>query len=273
MRGLLYVPMMELVLGIVIGVAVVLLVSAWIGKRAQAEAGSVRSSPAPSPASLGADARRAPAPGVPTRLSSDGRLAVVGESHYQPALRAVVGTRDVQGFEKAMTTTAALIAEPDNKYDRNAVRVDIDGRPVGHLAREDAVRYQPPLLDLQRSGRYGWCPASICCGEDRIYGVWLQVSAPDRFLPVNSSDGLHMLQADRQVTVTREENHQDVLTEVAKLGRGAEVISVFASLDVCEIDKGKHKGGRGVEVLIDDRRVGEPTKRLSALDRGVSLIV
>ncbi len=141
--------MMELVLGIVIGVAVVLLVSAWIGKRAQAEAGSVRSSPAPSPASLGADARRAPAPGVPTRLSSDGRLAVVGESHYQPALRAVVGTRDVQGFEKAMTTTAALIAEPDNKYDRNAVRVDIDGRPVGHLAREDAVRYQPPLLDLR----------------------------------------------------------------------------------------------------------------------------
>jgi hypothetical protein len=38
------------------------------------------------------------------------------------------------------------------------------------------------------------------------------------------------------------------------------VVSVFASLDVCEIGKGKHKGGAGIEVLIDDRRVGELTK-------------
>jgi hypothetical protein len=198
-------------------VAVVLLVLGRIGKGAKAEPGTAASSPAQRRAPRSEGVRQAPEPrpatGVPTRLSSDGRLAVVGESHYQPALRAAVGSRDVRRFENALTTTAALIPEPENTYDRNAVRVDIDGRPVGHLACEDAVRYQPPLLELHRAGGYGLCPASICCGEDRIYGVWLHVSTPDRLLPANSSDGLHMLQADRQVTITREEDHQDVLSE------------------------------------------------------------
>jgi hypothetical protein len=38
--------------------------------------------------------------------------------------------------------TAILTLENDNPYDRNAVRVDIDGLTVGHLSRSDARRFR-----------------------------------------------------------------------------------------------------------------------------------
>jgi hypothetical protein len=206
----------------------------------------------------------APALGLlPTRLSSDGRLSVVGESHYQAALHSAVGGRNAYGWDNAVAVRAVLVPEPGNKYDRNAVRVDVNGRPVGYLAREDAIRYQPPLLDLQEQGRSGWCPAFISSGDIGLYGIWLHLSSPDRLVALNSSDGLEMLQADRQVTVTGEERHQDVLTEYAKAGRGAEVLSVFASLAPCTIAKGKHAGAADVEVRLDGRRVGELTAAMS----------
>lgn len=266
-----YGPSMEILIGIVIGVVLTFVVIVRVGKSSNTsqveDAGAAPAvaadgevlAPAPAHDRVLAPRRTVP-DRTPVRLSSDGRLSVVGESHYQPALRAIVGNRDAFGFENAVSATAVLVPEPRNRHDRNAVRVDIDGRTVGYIAREHAVRYQPLLLDLDKSGRYGECPAHICCGDDRIYGVWLRISTPDRLLPVNSADGLHLLQADRQVVVTGEERHQDVLAEVAALGRGAEVVSLFASLAVCEVAKGKYKGESGIEVLIDGRRVGELTK-------------
>lgn len=214
---------------------------------------------APSPGQPAAPARGL----LPTRLSSDGRISVVGESHYQAALHAAVGGRDAYGWDNAVPVRAALVPEPGNKYDRNAVRVDVNGRAVGYLVREDAIRYQPPLLALQEQGRSGWCSAFISCGDMGLYGIWLHLSSPDRIVALNSSDGLEMLQADRQVTVTGEERHQDVLTEFARAGRGAEVLSVFASLAPCTIAKGKHAGMTGVEVRLDDQRVGELTAAMS----------
>ena len=71
------------------------------------------------------------------RLSADGRMSVVGESHYQPALQHITGGRDCHGdFTKAVAVSAVLVPEPTNPYDRNAVRVDIDRMTVGiSLAR------------------------------------------------------------------------------------------------------------------------------------------
>jgi hypothetical protein len=194
------------------------------------------------------------------RLSSDGRVAVVGESHYQPAIAAAAQGRNCQEWQDAVETTAILVPEPTNPYDRNAVRITLGGRTVGYLSREEAVQYQPQLLDLLQAGRLGSCPAYVCGGGDRYYGVFLHLGRPGCLLPVNSADGLELLAAERQVTVTGEEGHQDVLAELAARGRGAERLPVFASLHRCTVGKGKYAGQDGIEVRINGSRVGELTK-------------
>lgn len=64
---------------------------------------------------------------------------VVGESHYQENLERVVGGRTEDGAEHECIAT--LLPEPENKHDRNAVRVEIDGMIVGYLARDDAKEF------------------------------------------------------------------------------------------------------------------------------------
>lgn len=204
------------------------------------------------------------------RLSADGQLDVVGESHYQPAISEAAGGCDCQGGENAFPVAALLVPEPSNQHDANAVRVDVAGRTVGYLAREDAAHYQPTLLGLLNSGSLGWCPAFICGGGERYYGVFLRVSEPDRLVPVNSPEGLYLLPADRQAAVTGEERHQDVLAEVAQRAGRAQTMSLFAVLAVSEIVKGKYAGQPGVEVLVDGRRVGELTKVQA--DRYLSMV-
>jgi hypothetical protein len=194
------------------------------------------------------------------RLSSDGRVAVVGESHYQPAIAAAAQGRNCQEWQDAVETTAILVPEPTNPYDRNAVRITLSGRTVGYLSREEAVQYQPQLLDLLQAGRLGSCPAYVCGGGDRYYGVFLHLGRPGCLVPVNSADGLELLAAERQVTVTGEEGHQDVLAGLAAQARGAERLPVFASLHRCTVGKGKYAGQDGIEVRIDGSRVGELTK-------------
>lgn len=63
---------------------------------------------------------------------------VVGESHYQDALEQISGgyARDSQ----AIVTTATIALDPGNKFDPNAVRVEIDGETVGFLAAAEARR-------------------------------------------------------------------------------------------------------------------------------------
>jgi hypothetical protein len=73
----------------------------------------------------------------PTFLIGSRLVNVAGESHYQDALRAIAGASDEPQVRHA--TEAALVPEPDNPHDPNAVRVEIDGRYVGYLPRAEAL--------------------------------------------------------------------------------------------------------------------------------------
>jgi hypothetical protein len=66
---------------------------------------------------------------------------------------------------------------------------------------------------------------------------------------------LVLLPAERTVTVTREEDHQDVLA--GRTGR------VAVALVPCTITRGKHAGVTALEVRLDGRRVGELTRLMS----------
>jgi hypothetical protein len=101
-------------------------------------------------------------------------IPVVGESNYQEALEGFCGGRSPDGSDRECE--ADLIPEDDNRYDANAVRVEIGGRTVGYLARPDAEDYR--RLYRSRAMR---CPAVIRGGWDRgptdrgAFGVYVDL--------------------------------------------------------------------------------------------------
>lgn len=93
------------------------------------------------------------------------KVNVVGESFYQPALRAVShcpNGDEPHGYECA----AELVLEPDNPHDKFAVRVEIDGQLVGHLPRGTAKRLGKRLRGLAAEGNAAVCMAYVGRGAD-----------------------------------------------------------------------------------------------------------
>jgi hypothetical protein len=128
-------------------------------------------------------------------------LEVVGESHYQENLWRLVGGRGLEDERVRVDVHAVLAAEPDNPYDANAVSVWVRGLKVGHLSREDAQRYQPGLLALQREqGKPIALPGVIVGGGIREdgpgrLGVFLRHNPEDfglRAVPAPSPPGSRM---------------------------------------------------------------------------------
>ena len=78
----------------------------------------------------------------------------------------------------------------------------------------------------------------------------------------NTTSGLMLLAAEHSVVVTGEEHHQDALTRHAP-GVDGRPRRVAVELRFAPIRHGRHTGQRGVEVLLDGRRVGELTRRMS----------
>jgi hypothetical protein len=209
------------------------------------------------------------------RLSAQGRVTVVGESHYQPALRraargASAGTDPVQH----LPALATLVPEPDNSYDPYAVRVDVvtGGRSetVGYLSRSTARTYQRPLLALCDQGSIGTCPARITGGgAGRSYGIYLHLAGPEALLLENLVGDTDLVEPVRQVTVTREEDHQETLARYHKIGSPRTLL--VAGLASSTVSRGKHKGAYAVEVRLGGERVGELTAAMSS--RYQSLVV
>ena len=86
-------------------------------------------------------------------------LSIVGESHYQEALRFVCGRTGNEAVD--IDYVATLVPEPENPYDAHAVRVDIDGLTVGYLARGNARRYQRRVARMIEQGGDPTVPAFI----------------------------------------------------------------------------------------------------------------
>ena len=119
-------------------------------------------------------------------LGSQGRISVVGESHYQDALDSVCGGKCEEGHGRKVY--AELRLEPDNEFDPNAVGVLVDGQKVGHLSRQDAITYAPVLKVVTEAGkrplargfiRGGWKRPD---GDEGSYGIELELSDVDVLL-------------------------------------------------------------------------------------------
>jgi hypothetical protein len=77
---------------------------------------------------------------------------------------------------------------------------------------------------------------------------------------IESSSGLTLLDPDHEVVVTGEEDHQDVLRAFAPIDRPRRVA---AELRFAPLRRGRQAGQRGIEVLLDGRRIGELTQLMS----------
>ena len=111
-------------------------------------------------------------------------INVAGESFYTGSFAAICGSRNEDGVE--MEVRARLTLQDDNPHDRLAVKVEIQGHPVGHLSRDGARAFR-------RTVRYGKlseyevfeCAALIRGGWDRgagdagHYGVRLDLLLGD----------------------------------------------------------------------------------------------
>jgi len=110
-------------------------------------------------------------------------LDIVGESRYQAALAHICGGRTEDGHNKIVQAT--LIHEDTNPHDNQAIRVDIEGRTVGYLSRENARQYRQMLQKAGHPGITATCSAVIVGGWDRgdgdtgHFGVKLDIPTND----------------------------------------------------------------------------------------------
>jgi len=125
-------------------------------------------------------------------------LEVAGESHYQRTLERIAGGRTPHG-PRNTEHIAALIPDPANAHDTNAVRVVVmpvrsAANPtlqrgqawglVGYLTRKDAVAYRPVIDAAAAVGAVIGCMAELTGGWDRgtgdrgFFGVILHLGLP-----------------------------------------------------------------------------------------------
>ena len=88
---------------------------------------------------------------------------LVGEEH-QAALEVICGKRIPRGVNRF--ETARLFVEDKNRYDINAVRVEIRGKTVGYLVPVDAVAFREHAAGKGLPKAIGECQAVI-------HGGWI----------------------------------------------------------------------------------------------------
>lgn len=114
-------------------------------------------------------------------------VEVVGESHYQDSLWAIVGGDT--GARVRHDVSAILVAETDNRFDENAVSVWVMGHKVGYLSRADATRLRPGLSALEQRHRKSIALTGTIVGGGRndgrigMLGVFLNYDAVEFGLP------------------------------------------------------------------------------------------
>lgn len=111
----------------------------------------------------------------------DHPVQIVGELNYQAALIDLCGPYTDEG--RRTRVSATLIREPGNKHDSNAIRVEVQGRTVGYIDRQQAAQWAPRMDVLPANARQAVVDAIVMGGWRRsdndtgLYGV--RIARPD----------------------------------------------------------------------------------------------
>lgn len=190
--------------------------------------------------------------GRPYLVIGEGWFAteVVGESNYFESIRKI--SRSVEG---ELFTSAVLIHEMNNRHDKNAVRVDVDGQTVGYIGREDAPDFAKAVDFTTAMGRTFVVDAKVWWGGD--YGsVQLDCGEPSFAVCVNAElidEGSLVWPVGRRIQVTKESEHMDAIGQLLARSYSETGCAAFIEVKCVENEKGK----RIVELEFDGRKVGE----------------
>ena len=194
---------------------------------------------------------------------------VAGESHHAKAIRSLFGD-DFKSDGTEITVVAQLVPDPKNRHDRNAVGVWVGGQLLGHLPRDEAVRYAPVLSGLVSNG---WAPQVAA----RVWGtewtdyddrrasfrgsVRLDLAEPHMLVPANLPPSGHhrLLPSGNAIQVTGEEKHLDAL---APFLRPEGECWAYATLHET-VEQLARSTREVVEVRLNGDRVGQLTPKMS----------
>lgn len=204
---------------------------------------------------------------------------IVGESFHEAAFKTIAahyGHRSIPEYGVELTDAcAAIMRDPENQYDPNAVAVWIDGQAlVGHLPRDVAAQYTQRLESLER-GTYLQVPARVWIGQNSDWdsrtgseikgirgSVTVHLPDPSGIVAYNDlPDEPHtVLPWGRATQITGEEEHMDVLRT---FGLGTDPRHVAATLHVIEQPRRTGDPVRLIEVRLDGEPVGVMSKAIS----------
>ncbi len=218
---------------------------------------------------------------APMRLTGPGTfpLDIVGESNYQQNLEGICGKRSKEGEDR--TIAALLVLEERNKFDPYAVRVDIQGKTVGYLAKEKAPEFRNQMAQLGLQGPAVSCRALIRGGWDRGSRKGIGTMKGDR--------GHYGVQLDVSPTSTLiEDAGQTAIEPGAKRRRWPIIVGGLVAVCVCAViaiavlsppAPGATQTPEGVAQVVTDMPVSTqgpteaPTPALSPVEllcRGIS---
>ena len=188
-------------------------------------------------------------------LAPGGEVGVVVDSDGIAAL-ALLARAQTPARSVNRRFMAQLVSEFRDIQDPDAVRVEIGGYPVGHIAREEAPWFHPVVGELARHGRPATCRAALTGGSqwgdgnDDPFAVVLDVSVPLRMTPADAP----LLPGGSRVDVAKTDRYQDAL--VVLLGETDQPMTALATLTTTEYSK--------VDIYIGGAMVGDLAPLMSA---------
>lgn len=183
---------------------------------------------------------------------------IVGESFNLPAIRSLAQAKGGPGEH---SVKAVLEAEPGNRYDARAIKVTVDGKQVGHIAKADTDVYHPLLAQVAKSGKTLLCDARMFYGkgydDDFVGSVSLDLpndlalAIPANQVPVGAASWPTGSKVQVSLNPEATPTMMDVLSHSYQDGK----VTVYCELRAALVDKSPP----AVEVFI----LGSPVGKLS----------
>lgn len=193
---------------------------------------------------------------------------VAGEFARMENIHAAIGRKPERDEEiERDDLVAALVPEPTNQYDKNAVMVQINGQHVGYLERDVAAVYLPVIREVWDAGSVAatgarvWVSARQNWDQPRklkyVARISLALAEPHLLLPINAPPTAEysILPWGPALQATGEELHQAWLARyITSHGDGI----ALATLAV--ISGGTDRAPKTlIEIRLDGERIGQLT--------------
>lgn len=99
---------------------------------------------------------------------------VIGESNYQINITQTIFKTPINQSKFSLYALGELVLEDENEYDKNAVKVLLEGRTVGYLPRDAAIAFRKKRKKEQ-DFKSAWSVHMAIHGKNGICGLWLNI--------------------------------------------------------------------------------------------------